>query len=598
MVQLTKLLGNVALAEFVVLAGFALWQWRRSRIRGAGWAAVSFLSLAGIGLVGKGMKLGLITPDQVRLKMLVGVLLVVPYAFYRFAAAFDRPPMPIRFLAGAPHRRRARGHVGIGLLPAPGLPPAAGLRRLPGPGHGPVGLPLRLRRRPPVGGRPGTGRHGPPADAAPGRGRRRPRRPGDRGRGRPHQVSLGGAPQRHRDRPHGRRLLSRAGPPADPAAAVAADPRGGLQEAMADLVRATSAEDVAGGLLPHVAGYVGAYAAAVLDAEGNPIATYGAVPDGAHAASGNGLTDDGLEGEASVKLRFGQGGSLVVWTSRYVPFFGRDELRLLTGLGDLIGLALERCTLAEREREAEKALARQALHDGLTGLPNRVLFADRLERALAGIERRQTTLAVMFVDLDRFKLINDGMDHAAGDAVLVASARRWRRHASRRHRRPLRRRRVRRPHRGDRRRRGAGAGPSGAAGRRHARPRARAGTRRDGQRRRGPSTRRAGRPGRRCCATPTPPCTGPRTRAATGWSSSARTCASGPSRSWSSNGPCGRRSAPVSSGWCFQPDHPPRRREAFRRRGAGPLAASATGPPGPPAVHPHRRGVRPDRGRR
>jgi diguanylate cyclase (GGDEF)-like protein len=197
----------------------------------------------------------------------------------------------------------------------------------------------------------------------------------------------------------------------------------GLQEAMADLVRATSATDVAGGLLPHVAGYVGAYAAAVFDADGNLIAGYGDVPDGATAGSGIDVPDESPEGEASVKLRFGAGGSLVVWTSRYVPFFGRDELRLLVGLGDLIGLALERCTLAEREREAEKTLARQAMHDSLTGLPNRALFADRLELALAGIERRQTTLAVMFVDLDRFKLINDGMNHSAGDAVLVAVGR-------------------------------------------------------------------------------------------------------------------------------------------------------------------------------
>ncbi|HKY74994.1 MAG TPA: EAL domain-containing protein, partial [Acidimicrobiia bacterium] len=184
----------------------------------------------------------------------------------------------------------------------------------------------------------------------------------------------------------------------------------GFQEAMADLVRATSAGDVAGRLLPHVADYVGASAAAVLDAQGNIIASHGAVPESA-------------DGDARVKLRFGDGGSLVVWTSPYVPFFGRDELRLLVELGDLIGLAIERCALVEREREAEKTLARQALHDALTGLPNRALFVDRLQLALTGIERRQTTVAVMFVDLDRFKLINDGMDHSAGDAVLVAVGR-------------------------------------------------------------------------------------------------------------------------------------------------------------------------------
>ena len=49
MAQLTKMLGNVALAQFAVLAALALWQWRRSRVRGAGWAALSFLLLGGTG---------------------------------------------------------------------------------------------------------------------------------------------------------------------------------------------------------------------------------------------------------------------------------------------------------------------------------------------------------------------------------------------------------------------------------------------------------------------------------------------------------------------------------------------------------------------
>src|SRR5688572_5798630 len=94
------MLGNVALAEFVVLALLALWQWRRSRARGAGWAAISFLLLAGIGLAGRGLRLGWIPPDQVLLKALVGLLRAVPYAFYRFAASFDRPARWIRLMAG------------------------------------------------------------------------------------------------------------------------------------------------------------------------------------------------------------------------------------------------------------------------------------------------------------------------------------------------------------------------------------------------------------------------------------------------------------------------------------------------------------------
>src|SRR5207302_7372679 len=61
----------------------------------------------------------------------------------------------------------------------------------------------------------------------------------------------------------------------------------------------------------------------------------------------------------------------------------------------------------------------QALHDDLTGLPNRALFLDRLDQAAVGIERHRSLVSVMFIDLDHFKTINDGIDHAAGDAVLI-----------------------------------------------------------------------------------------------------------------------------------------------------------------------------------
>jgi diguanylate cyclase (GGDEF)-like protein len=72
----------------------------------------------------------------------------------------------------------------------------------------------------------------------------------------------------------------------------------------------------------------------------------------------------------------------------------------------------------ERKR-AEVALAHQALHDALTGLPNRALFIDRLKLALARSERRSASVAVLFLDVDRFKLINDSLGHEAGDRVLV-----------------------------------------------------------------------------------------------------------------------------------------------------------------------------------
>jgi diguanylate cyclase (GGDEF)-like protein/PAS domain S-box-containing protein len=65
-----------------------------------------------------------------------------------------------------------------------------------------------------------------------------------------------------------------------------------------------------------------------------------------------------------------------------------------------------------------------AQHDPLTGLPNRLLLHDRLGRAIASARRRASALAVLFLDVDRFKRINDSLGHAAGDQVLVSIANR------------------------------------------------------------------------------------------------------------------------------------------------------------------------------
>src|SRR6185295_7292784 len=88
--------------------------------------------------------------------------------------------------------------------------------------------------------------------------------------------------------------------------------------------------------------------------------------------------------------------------------------------------ALERA-VAERTAELQAANARArhlADHDALTGLPNRRLLEDRLTQALALSYRNRKQTAVMFVDLDRFKLINDTLGHAVGDLVLKEVARR------------------------------------------------------------------------------------------------------------------------------------------------------------------------------
>jgi diguanylate cyclase (GGDEF)-like protein len=76
--------------------------------------------------------------------------------------------------------------------------------------------------------------------------------------------------------------------------------------------------------------------------------------------------------------------------------------------------------------EAEARIAHMAHHDALTDLPNRVLFHERLDEALSRVRRYEEKLAVLYLDLDKFKTVNDTLGHAAGDKVLVAAAERLR----------------------------------------------------------------------------------------------------------------------------------------------------------------------------
>ncbi len=88
------------------------------------------------------------------------------------------------------------------------------------------------------------------------------------------------------------------------------------------------------------------------------------------------------------------------------------------------GVVLNARDVTERVR-LEEELMRQAFHDGLTGLANRALFRDRLDQALARSERSKEPFAVLLVDLDGFKQVNDSLGHDAGDQLLEEVARRF-----------------------------------------------------------------------------------------------------------------------------------------------------------------------------
>ncbi len=98
-----------------------------------------------------------------------------------------------------------------------------------------------------------------------------------------------------------------------------------------------------------------------------------------------------------------------------IPMLSQQGERRVVGL---YGVARD---ISERKR-AEEIISFQAYHDQLTHLPNRVLFKDRLELAITQAQRRTGALAVMFVDVDRFKLVNDTYGHAEGDLLLRAIA--------------------------------------------------------------------------------------------------------------------------------------------------------------------------------
>ena len=110
-----------------------------------------------------------------------------------------------------------------------------------------------------------------------------------------------------------------------------------------------------------------------------------------------------------VRLRGATGGYLLIAVSV-------TDQRSHAGIG---GLVLTYRDVSEHHAFEQK-LRHLALHDGLTGLANRVLLQDRVTHALAVASRSGDSVALLYVDLDGFKQVNDGWGHASGDAVLRA----------------------------------------------------------------------------------------------------------------------------------------------------------------------------------
>lgn len=118
-------------------------------------------------------------------------------------------------------------------------------------------------------------------------------------------------------------------------------------------------------------------------------------------------------------------GWLLLTSSRHQRRWSRADRHLIQQLMLECELVLENATLREAEVARTEQLGWQAMHDPLTGLPNRALVGDRLDAALRATSRDGGQVAVLFIDLHRFKDVNDEWGHETGDLVLVELASRF-----------------------------------------------------------------------------------------------------------------------------------------------------------------------------
>lgn len=137
--------------------------------------------------------------------------------------------------------------------------------------------------------------------------------------------------------------------------------------------------------------------------------------DRASAASMVALVLEGELENYNCERRYMHKDGRVIWTNVTVS--------CLRQINDSMGLVVVMEDISQR-KTMENELARLAGHDVLTGLPNRMLLMDRLSQSLAKARRANGQVAVIYIDLDRFKQINDSLGHAAGDAVLIEVSRR------------------------------------------------------------------------------------------------------------------------------------------------------------------------------
>lgn len=133
----------------------------------------------------------------------------------------------------------------------------------------------------------------------------------------------------------------------------------------------------------------------------------------------------GVKAGAAVSLiRDGRAVGVLLFYSGEKRAFDEEIVKLLERMAENISFALGNFEREEERRGAEERIQYLATHDGLTGLPNRTMFSQLINLEIESARRYKRKFAVLFIDLDRFKAINDTLGHQAGDALLNEISRR------------------------------------------------------------------------------------------------------------------------------------------------------------------------------
>jgi diguanylate cyclase (GGDEF)-like protein len=402
--DLNTVLGNVALGEFIVIAGFAVYWWYRKRTAATGWAALALSIVGLVAVTGSAVATVSATgwAESWFPKALVGSLVIMAYCLFCFATSFRRRPALLHVLALALTVAALALTVKVPYVSLHGTTPsttsllwfraavvvqwcfsfavaAVSLLWLAGTQHSMAATRMRVL------GAVGLCAVGLTVCNSPEFIHH-------------HDVSLAGD---FLTVALGTLMLL----------AVLSFQRSWstkreveFRQAISDLMGVESSDQLVGRMLPHVCALVGASSAVLLDQGGEVVAQN-------DRADVRWNPDQVPPYAVDLTYRLGPEQQVVVRVDRTVSYFGQPELQRLEELLTVVELATEQC-------DTNASLTFQARHDDLTGLPNREQFVRRVSRALAGLERRSESVAVMSIDLDQFHLVNNRIDHSAGDVAL------------------------------------------------------------------------------------------------------------------------------------------------------------------------------------